>query len=64
MDAINGTWGSKEAAEYLGCKPGTLRRWASQKKVPHIKVGYLTRYRKADLDEYLDRNCVAAIPHG
>ena len=64
MEITNGTWGTEEAAEYLGCKPGTLRLWASKRRVPYVKVGYLTRYRKADLDEYLEQNCVAAIPNG
>uniref|UniRef100_A0A6M3LA97 Putative DNA binding, helix-turn-helix domain containing protein n=1 Tax=viral metagenome TaxID=1070528 RepID=A0A6M3LA97_9ZZZZ len=48
------TWGIKEASEYLGCSIPTLRLWTQKKKCPHIKIGYLTRFRKEDLDQWLD----------
>lgn len=44
----------REAATYIGCAPGTLRKWVSQKSVPFIKVGRLVRFREADLDTWLD----------
>lgn len=47
------TWDFAEAAEYLGCTEGTL-------KVPFIKVGRLARFRKSDLDQFMDRNLVPA----
>ena len=53
-----GTWGNEQAAGYLGCTPETLRVWVSQRRVPYIKVGRLTRFRKKDLDEYLEQNFV------
>ena len=53
-----GTWGNEQAAEYLGCTPKTLRVWVSQRRVPFIKVGRLTRFRQKDLDEYLEQNFV------
>ena len=53
-----GTWGNDRAAVYLGCTPDTLRVWVSKRKVPFIKVGRLTRFRKRDLDEFLDNNRV------
>ncbi len=54
------TWDFAEAAEYLGCTEGTLKVWTSKRRVPHIKVGRLTRFRKCDLDNYMDKNLVAA----
>ena len=48
-----GTWGFAEAAKYIGCKEGTLKVWASKRRVPFIKVGRLTRFLKSDLDDYL-----------
>jgi excisionase family DNA binding protein len=53
-----GTWGNDEAASYLGCTPDTLRVWVSKRKVPFVKVGRLTRFRRMDLDEFLEQNRV------
>lgn len=54
------TLSNDEAAAYLGCAPGTLRNWVSRKRVSYFKVGRLTRFRKSDLDGFLDRNKVEA----
>ncbi len=58
MSAQEGTWSNDGAAAYLGCTPNTLRVWVSKRRVPFVKVGRLTRFRKKDLDEYLERNLV------
>ncbi len=49
-----------EAAEYLGVQPQTLSVWRSLKRydVPYLKVGRLVRYRKTDLDKWLESRCV------
>ena len=44
-----------EAADYLGLKAPTLRKWAVLRKGPvAVKVGSAVRYRQADLDAWLD----------
>ncbi len=50
----------KKAAEYLGVKPHTLAVWACTKRhaLPYIKVGRLVKYRKADLDAFLQSRTV------
>ena len=47
-----------EATEYLGLKPGTLEAWASRGSVnlPYIKLGRAVRYRKSDLDRFIEAN--------
>lgn len=47
----------KQAAEYLGTKVQTLAIWRSTKRyqLPFVKVGSNVRYRKSDLDEFLQR---------
>ena len=49
-----------EAANYIGVKPGTLAVWRSTKryKIPFIKVGRLVKYRKSDLDDFLEKQTV------
>ena len=46
----------KEAAEFLGVKIGTLSVWACNKRynLPYCKVGSLVRYRRADLEHFLE----------
>ena len=50
-----------EAAGYLGVSPGTLRNWASTRRVEFVKVGRLTRFSEAALDRYIAAHTVRAI---
>ena len=54
-------FGIEEAAAYIGCEPGTLRVWVSRRKVPHLKVGRLVRFRRKDLDKWLDSKLVRPL---
>jgi len=46
----------KEAARYLKLSPGTLATWDSTKRhnLNPIKIGYQVRYRRSDLDKFLE----------
>lgn len=48
------------AANYLGVKPATLACWASTKRypIPMIKVGRSVKYRKSDLDAFINHNTI------
>lgn len=48
----------KEAAKYLGVSASTLANWASTKKfvIPYFRVGKAVRYRKSDLDDFIESN--------
>lgn len=49
----------KEAAAVLGLKPQTLAVWAAHRPhLPFTKVGGYTRYRRADLEEFLRTNTI------
>ena len=45
-----------QAAEYLGIRPQTLAVWATSGRygLPFIRVGRRVRYRRADLDRFLE----------
>ena len=47
----------KAAAAYLSLSPGTLSVWRSTGRynLPYVKVGRLVRYRRADLDAWLEK---------
>ena len=46
-----------EAADYLGLAPHTLAVWecTSRYGLPCVKIGRLAKYRKSDLDEFIQR---------
>ena len=53
-----------QAAEYLGIRPQTLAVWASKGRhnLPRVMVGRLAKYRKSDLDKFIERRTVGAEP--
>lgn len=50
----------EQAAEYLGITSRTLAVWACTKRygLTYIKVGRLAKYRKRDLDAFIERRAV------
>jgi len=56
MARPSGLLSTSEAAEYLGTTIGTLEVWRCSKRYPlaYIKVGRLVKYRRADLDQFLE----------
>lgn len=52
---------TEQAAEYLGLKPSTLTSWrcTGRYQIPYVKVGRKTRYRKADLEKFLQQRTIA-----
>lgn len=57
--AVRATLDAREAAKYLGISVHTLDTWRSTKRhvIPYLKVGGRIRYRKSDLDAWLE-SCV------
>ena len=51
-----------EAAQYIGAAPQTLAIWAMTGRygLKFIKVGRLCKYRKTDLDKWLESRTVGA----
>jgi hypothetical protein len=51
---------TQQAAKYMGFNPGTLTNWRNLKRydLPFIKIGKrgYVRYRKSDIDSFLERN--------
>lgn len=48
----------RAAAAYLDLSPGTLSVWRSTGRyaLPFVKIGRKVRYRRADLDAWLERH--------
>ena len=46
----------KQVAEYLQLKESTIYSWAQDGKIPAIKIGRTWRFRRTDLDSWLERH--------
>jgi len=46
----------KQAAEYLQVKLSTIYNWSARRILPICKCGRLNRYRKSDLDNFINKN--------
>jgi excisionase family DNA binding protein len=42
-----------EAASMLACSPAAIRKWMSQRRLPSVKVGRLTRIRVGDVEAFV-----------
>ena len=46
----------KQVAQYLQLKESTIYSWAQDGKIPAIKIGRTWRFRRSDLDTWLERH--------
>jgi excisionase family DNA binding protein len=55
-----------QAAEYLGVSPNTLAVWASTGRypLPFVRVGRSVRYRRSDLEKFLESRTVTHTGEG
>lgn len=49
----------KELAEYLGLKEHTLYTWVSQRRIPFVKCGRLTKFDLKAIDGWIKENTVS-----
>ena len=55
IEPLNDRWLSvEEVAAYLGINKGTLYKWVTRKSVPAHKVGRLWKFRKREIDEWVE----------
>jgi len=50
---IEGLWDIGTAARYLGIKRDTLRKWCSERRIPHITIGDLKRFDSVSLRKWV-----------
>jgi excisionase family DNA binding protein len=56
VDTGNALFSTKEAAAYLTVQPETLEAWRYRGVgLRFIKIGHLVRYRKIDLDGFIEK---------
>ena len=52
----------REVAHYTGLSPHTLYTMVSQRRIPYVKVGRLTKFDVVLLDAWLKQHTVMPIP--
>lgn len=57
-DTFPNIMNKEKAARYLGISIKTLDNWVSQNKITYTKLGRAVRFRKNDLDIYLEESTV------
>lgn len=50
----------KEVAEHLGVAKQTVYNWASQGKIPRHKRGRVVRFRRSEIDEWMEAGRIPA----
>jgi len=50
----------KELSEYLGIKIHTIYTWVSQKRIPYVKIGSLTRFDVDVINNWIAENSISA----
>lgn len=51
------------ASAHLGITKNTLYSWVSQKRVPHVKIGRLTKFIQSDIDAWIEKQKVAPFEY-
>jgi excisionase family DNA binding protein len=50
----------KEAAERLSISPHTLTIWTKKRRLPHVRMGKLYKYRSTDVERFIRDSLVKA----
>lgn len=58
----NPYWDIKALSEYLNIKRGTLYAWAEQGKIPCLKLHGLLRFRRDEIEQWLESCRVMSTP--
>ena len=47
---------SQQAADFLGIKLSTVYQMSMRRQIPIVKIGRLNRFRRQDLDAFVNKN--------
>jgi len=53
MTTISSLLNVQELARWLNIKESTIRKWVCYRKIPYISVGRAVRFRREDIDQWL-----------
>lgn len=58
---IKALWKLDQAAEYLDVTVPALRGLIHRRRIPHVKVGRVVRFRQLDLERWVEENTRAVV---
>ena len=47
--------GVPEVAKKIGAKESTIRAWVFQRRIPHVRVGRLVRFRESEIEAWVEK---------
>lgn len=47
----------EQVAEYLSLSKATVYQWASEKRIPHYRMGRAIRFKQAEIESWLSERC-------
>jgi excisionase family DNA binding protein len=50
-----------ELSEYLGIKKSSLYSKVERKEIPHYKIGHLVRFKRSDIDLWMEKSKVETL---
>ncbi len=56
----DGLVGMESAAKYLSIKKSSLYQLCMRKQITIVKIGRLNKFRKSDLDNFINQNVIEA----
>ena len=54
VEIVGGLMNVGQLSEYLGIPTSTIYAYSMREKIPHFHIGKLLRFRKADIDTWLE----------
>ena len=56
VNVAQGFFGIQDLSRYLGIKTGTLYVMVEERSIPHYRVGKLIRFKRSEIDEWMEGN--------
>ena len=51
-----GFWSIQDLSRYIGIKSSTLYALVEEQRIPHYRVGKLIRFKRSEIDEWMEGN--------
>lgn len=50
--------GIKELSEKIDISPNTVYNWVSQRRIPYVKIGRLTKFDSQKIDDWIEERSI------
>jgi excisionase family DNA binding protein len=61
VNVAQGFFGIQDLSRYLGIKTGTLYVMVEERSIPHYRIGRLVRFRKSEIDRWMEQKQVQCV---